>query len=1280
MERRIHKLVLKEWKDKDEKFVKTPPSEYVSNILRTENIVTVTGQPGIGKSATIHHVALSMQRGYFKYAIIPCKNPSDILTHYKDGAYQIFVIDDVCGKYVINQYDVEEWTKYIDYIDKILKEGKTKLLATLRLQVFQETQFKRISIFSKNVCDLSSKAFLLPLKIKFKIAKAYLPEIVVKEICQSLDRYDYLPLLCLLYSQNSNTNALKYFENPFLMYTKELDEMHVQMNKTKLCALLLLVVFDGCIFERTIREEKFRQTLELIFDSCNVMRGTPTDSVIHELNTLLGTYLELRVSQKKDEVESTNFAYHAVHDKMFDFLCCYFGGKFQKCILQFSDDNIICCRMQLKSLHLPENREVFEIMIEKDNEQAYFDRIVDMLSKGKIFDIVCNRQMPYEVYRTKLISQLQLLTNDKIKTLLNAQDKNEKTLAYLVCLKGYTDLVQFILERTADINADHFSTYPPLVGACERGDDIIVQLLISKGANVNKSDVSKHSPLIMALKGCHNSDIHGDGSTNKNHSLIIDLLIENGALMDNLEEFYQSLFIQKNVSPLIGASSLGKLCMVKRFIQRGDSLDETDAREFTPLHWAIYNCHHNTAKYLIDIGSNIHVIEQDGRNAFMLACYSGCTEIVEYLLSKEFNVNEENDRGWTPLLYAINGMGESGNSAKTVTFLTDIGANERFCNKDGVSPLMLSCKHGSYKITESILKKHKNMDTNDADVNGITALMYASMHGHTDICNLLISKKANIHAVDKFEWTCLMWACFMGYESTAELFISAGLEINKKDILGNTALLLASQCGNTKILCLLISNGANASVVNTNGSTAIILALKNGNISTANFLITKGAHVTEKEKVKTSDTILSVADDHITASALNPADKNINTALKVAAVEGNTETASLLLRKGIDVNVIDNDRNTALLLAIMGGHSETVDLLIRNEADINNPDVNVGNSALLFVAGAGHKDTVDLLITKGADINTADKNGNTALLLAARSGNTDTVVLLLTIGADLSNADKYGNTALILAAGRSHTDTVDLIIAKGADINAANNDGNTAFLLAAERGHTETVDLLLTKGADMNAANNNRNTAFLLAAERGHTDTVDLLLTKGADLNAAFRDGYTAFLLAASFGKTETVDLLLTKGADVNAADKVGRTALILAITGAAELGHTKTVDLLLTKGADVNAADKVGRTALILAITGGHSETVDLLLTKGADVNAADEDGDTSLLIAAELGHTKTVDLLLTKEADVNAADKVGKTALILAITGGHSETVDLLLTKGADVNAADEDETLLS
>ncbi|CAC5374397.1 unnamed protein product [Mytilus coruscus] len=1141
----IHKLQIEEWKNKERKFVKTPSSKYVSDVLFTENSVTVTGQPGTGKSATIHHVALSMQNGDIKYVIIPCKNPTDIATHYKDGAYQIFVIDDVCGQYVINHSDVEEWIKYKDDIVIILKKGKTKLLATLRLQVFQEDQFKRISIFSKNVCDLSSKTFLLPSKIKLKIAKAYLPGNVVKEIGQSLSRYEYLPLLCLLYPQNPNMNALEYFENPFLMYTKELDEMHAQNIKTKLCALFLLVVFDGCIDERTIRDEKFRQTLELIFDSCKVNRGTPTVSVIDELNTLLGTYLEKRVTQKKDEVVSNSFAYHAIHAKMFDFLCCYFGGKFQKCMLNFSDDNVICCGMQLKSLH--ENCEAFEIIIEKDNEQYYFDRIVDI---------------------SKLISHLQLLINDKIKTLLHAQDTNGKTLTYLVCLKGYTDLVQFILERTDDINADHFSTYPPLVGACERGDDIIVQLLLSKGANVNQYDVSNQSPLIMALKGCHNSDKHGDS-----HSLIIDLLIENGALMDNLEEFYKCLFIQKNVSPLIGASSLGNLRMVKSFIQRGDVLDETDARKFTPLHWTIYNGHYDTAKYFIDVGSNLLVNEQDGRNAFMLACYSGCTEIVKYLLSKEFNVNQVNARGWTPLLYAINGMGEAGNSVMTVTFLISKGA----------------------------------------DVG------------------------ANIHEVDKMGWTCVMWAFFMGYTSTAELLISVGSEINEKDMHGNTAILLASKYGNTGNDFSLMSKGANVNINNPYvnvGNAALILAATDSHKNIVDFLITKGADVNAVDKDGNTALILATRLGHtdnvdllVTKGAdVNAVDKDRKTALILAIEYGLKDTVNLLIAKGANVNVADKDGKTALMFEASAGHTDTVDLLLTKGAHVNaadkdgkllsstGADINAADknrkTALLLAAEAEHTDTVDIIINEGADVNASDKDGKTALMFAGLYGHTDTADTIISKGADVVATDKNGTTALLLAADADYAYAEYLLKPLKRDLNTAERSGKIALMLAKSQGHTATVNLLITKGADVNCTNVCGNTALGFAANACHTDTVDLLITKGADVNCADVCGNTALMFAASARHTDTVDLLITKGADVNCADVCGNTALMFA----ASARHTDTVDLLITKGADVNCADVCGNTALMFAASARHTDTADFLISKGADVSVVNENGMTAL------------------------------------------------------------------
>jgi hypothetical protein len=54
----------------------------------------------------------------------------------------------VCGRYIANQNDIEEWLKQKQRIVKILNEGKSKLVTSFRLQVFRECQFQRIDLLN----------------------------------------------------------------------------------------------------------------------------------------------------------------------------------------------------------------------------------------------------------------------------------------------------------------------------------------------------------------------------------------------------------------------------------------------------------------------------------------------------------------------------------------------------------------------------------------------------------------------------------------------------------------------------------------------------------------------------------------------------------------------------------------------------------------------------------------------------------------------------------------------------------------------------------------------------------------------------------------------------------------------------------------------------------------------------------------------------------------------------------------------------------------------------
>ena len=65
------------WEKDNEAFVSTMASEHVLNCLTRNNCVTVTGGSGVGKTATVRHVALRMKREK-DYDIVPIASPKDI--------------------------------------------------------------------------------------------------------------------------------------------------------------------------------------------------------------------------------------------------------------------------------------------------------------------------------------------------------------------------------------------------------------------------------------------------------------------------------------------------------------------------------------------------------------------------------------------------------------------------------------------------------------------------------------------------------------------------------------------------------------------------------------------------------------------------------------------------------------------------------------------------------------------------------------------------------------------------------------------------------------------------------------------------------------------------------------------------------------------------------------------------------------------------------------------------------------------------------------------------
>ena len=103
---------------------------------------------------------------------------------------------------------------------------------------------------------------------------------------------------------------------------------------------------------------------------------------------------------------------------------------------------------------------------------------------------------------------------------------------------------------------------------------------------------------------------------------------------------------------------------------------------------------------------------------------------------------------------------------------------------------------------------------------------------------------------------------------------------------------------------------------------------------------------------------------------INDVDSWGETALYIAANNGQTAAVSKLCELGADVNIkLDYNGQTALHAAAFDGHTETVSKLCELGADVNIKD-NYNETALHKVANNdnGHNETVSKLIELGADV------------------------------------------------------------------------------------------------------------------------------------------------------------------------------------------------------------------------------------------------------------------------------------------------------------------------
>lgn len=221
-----------------------------------------------------------------------------------------------------------------------------------------------------------------------------------------------------------------------------------------------------------------------------------------------------------------------------------------------------------------------------------------------------------------------------------------------------------------------------------------------------------------------------------------------------------------------------------------------------------------------------------------------------------------------------------------------------------------------------------------------------------------------------------------------------------------------------------------------------------------------------------------------------------------AAQRGDAAEAERLMKSGEPVKQTTIGDQTALHVAAIEGQNEMVIWLLAHEADPEAKDAN-GKTPADFARQGGHPDTERIILDQIKLYNDEDAAG--------KAGKTSRFKRLLARDSrKLTPLHVYARAGMARAAERE--------LARGADPNAKTAVGYTPLHSAIDGGDIQILRLLLDAGADPDARDVYDETPLAWTAISGQPEMAKILLQAGADPGIRTVWGETPAQLASRLG------------------------------------------------------------------------------------------------------------------------------------------------------------------
>ena len=217
---------------------------------------------------------------------------------------------------------------------------------------------------------------------------------------------------------------------------------------------------------------------------------------------------------------------------------------------------------------------------------------------------------------------------------VNHAKYNGSTSLHYAVLKKHTDVVQVLIAAGADVDANNSLGSTPLHCACEVGELDIVQMLLEAGAGVSLVDDKTNTCLIIAAYAGHTETVR----------YLVGL--------KDVDVNYRGM---TNFTALHVAVHEGHHNVLKVLIDAGADMEVANSRGTLALECACNRGDVVSVKMLVEAGANVHVADTNRASCLMLAVLEGHAETVRYLAGLPQVDVDEVRQGKTALCCALDG-------------------------------------------------------------------------------------------------------------------------------------------------------------------------------------------------------------------------------------------------------------------------------------------------------------------------------------------------------------------------------------------------------------------------------------------------------------------------------------------------------------------------------------------------------------------------------------------------------------------------------------------------